>query len=297
MNENEPMRPNGAVILTSNAVTLEEPASIARNARIASIAATLKATAPEGMIDPAFRATLRTRLVGGQPASSLRYAPLETPVGRLWLAYRDDVLTLVATGDEADFLDVANRVIGLCPGRDESPPSRLTRRVLAAIRGERRYTGPLDLSTVTAFQRSVLEQTRRIPRGEVRSYGWIAREIGHPRAVRAVGTALARNPLPFVIPCHRVIHGNGDLGSYSGGGPGTKARVLAYEGVDLDYLRDLAAHGIRFRGSRNTRIFCLPTCYSHKWARESHTVYFHSADEAFAAGFRPCKFCRPAPPT
>lgn len=294
MNENKPTMPNGATVYSSDAVTLDEPVSIARNARIASLAATLRATAPEAMMDPAFRALLRTRLVG-EPSSSLSYAPLETPVGQLWLAYRDGVLTLVGTGDEASFLAMADRVIGARPGRDESAPSLLARRVVAAIRGERRYSGPLDLSTVTEFQRSVLEQTRRIPRGEVRSYGWIAREIGHPRAVRAVGSALARNPLPFVIPCHRVIHGDGDLGNYSGGGPGTKARVLAYEGVDLEYLQDLASRGIRFRGSRNTRIFCLPTCYSHKWAREGHTVYFHSVAEAFAAGFRPCKLCRPAP--
>ncbi len=245
-------------------------------------------------MDPLTRTSLRERLVGAAVATVPRYAPLEAPVGRLWIAYRGDVPSLITVGDEADFLTKARAVLGESPGRDGAPPPHLARRVLAAIRGERRYAGPLDLSSVTDFQRSVLEQTRRIPRGEVRSYAWIAREIGHPRAVRAVGTALARNPLPFVIPCHRVIRGDGDLGRYSAGGTEMKQRVLEYEGVDLTYLRTLATRGIRFRGSRSTQIFCLPTCYSHRWAREKHTVYFHSADEALAAGFRPCKLCRPA---
>ncbi len=270
-----------------------EPPFIARNPEVAGLAAMLRATAPEAVMDPLVRASLRMRLVGTPVSSAPCYASLETPVGQLWIAYRGDVPSLIALGDEADFLAKARAVLGTPPRPEGAPPPRLARRVLAAIRGERRYHGPLDLSSVTDFQRSVLEQTRRIPRGEVRSYAWIAREIGHPRAVRAVGTALARNPLPFVIPCHRVIRGDGDLGDYSAGGTEMKQRVLQYEGVDLAYLRQLATRGIRFRGSRTTRVFCLPTCYSHRWAREQHTVFFHSADEALAAGFRPCKLCRP----
>src|SRR5262249_29314379 len=137
-------------------------------------------------------------------------------------------------------------------------------------------------------------KTREIPRGEVRTYAWVAREIGHPAAVRAVGTALAKNPVPFVIPCHRVVRSDGDLGNYSGGGVDTKERILLYEGVDVAELRELAPRGRRSRASRNTKIFCLPTCYSRKHAKAASTVYFHSKDEAFAAGYRPCKLCRPA---
>jgi O-6-methylguanine DNA methyltransferase len=258
------------------------------------LAEKLRASASRDVPDPLFRESLRARLV--EPRSAVRYAVLETPIGSLWLAYEGDTLRMLSTGDESDFLARAQAVLRCLPSRDPAAPSRLARRVLAAIGGKRPYEGQLDLSPLTDFQRAVLEQARRIPRGQVRSYGWIAREIGHPRAVRAVGTALARNPLPFVIPCHRVIRGDGDLGQYSGGGEGTKERILTFEGVDVSQLRDLAARGLRFRGSRNTRIFCLPTCHSHKWAREQNTIYFHTADEAFAAGFRPCKFCRPAAP-
>ncbi|MER3421295.1 MAG: cysteine methyltransferase, partial [Chloroflexota bacterium] len=85
-------------------------------------------------------------------------------------------------------------------------------------------------------QRRVLEKTAEIPRGEVRPYAWVAREIGAPGAVRAVGTALGHNPIPFIIPCHRVVRADGSLGEYSGGGPAVKARVLAYEGVPLAEL-------------------------------------------------------------
>lgn len=271
---------------------LREPPTLQRDADLVALAETLRANAPFGQPDPAFRATLRAELIG--PTTSDRYVSLVTPVGRLWLAYHGEIPRLIWAGDEGEFLASARRLLGGLPVRDDVPPSRLVQRVLAAIEGARPYAGQVDLSPLTPFQRAVLEQTRRIPRGEVRPYSWIAREIGHPRAVRAVGTALAHNPLPFIIPCHRVVRQDGDIGAYSGGGPGTKERVLAFEGVDLAYLRELAERKIRFRGSRNTRIFCLPTCSSHKRALPQHTVYFHSTDEAFAAGFRPCKLCRPS---
>ena len=75
----------------------------------------------------------------------------------------------------------------------------------------------LDLSRATAFQREVWETTRLIPYGETRSYAWVAEQIKKPRAVRAVGQALARNPLPIIVPCHRVLASNGRLGGFSGG--------------------------------------------------------------------------------
>jgi methylphosphotriester-DNA--protein-cysteine methyltransferase len=73
-----------------------------------------------------------------------------------------------------------------------------------------------------------------------------------------------------------------------------KERILAFEGVDLPEIKALTRQGKRFRGSRNTHIFCLPTCYSRKRAKAQHTVYFTSEREARQAGYRPCKLCRPA---
>ena len=79
------------------------------------------------------------------------------------------------------------------------------------------FPDKLDLSGATAFQRDVWEITRLIPYGETRSYAWVAKQIKKPRAGRAVGQALGRNPLPIIIPCHRVLKDDGKLGGYSGG--------------------------------------------------------------------------------
>jgi len=79
------------------------------------------------------------------------------------------------------------------------------------------FPDEIDLSGATPFQRQVWEITRLIPYGETRSYTWVAEQIGKPGAVRAVGQALARNPLPVIIPCHRVVNTSARLGGYSGG--------------------------------------------------------------------------------
>ena len=79
------------------------------------------------------------------------------------------------------------------------------------------FPDELDLSQATPFQREVWETTRLIPYGETRSYTWVAEQTGKPRAVRAVGQALSRNPLPIIIPCHRVVASDGKLGGYGGG--------------------------------------------------------------------------------
>lgn len=99
---------------------------------------------------------------------------------------------------------------------------------------------PLDLEDRPAWDRAVLNAVRAIPRGETRSYGDIARAIGRPGAARAVGGAVGRNPIALIVPCHRVIAGDGTLGGYGGGWWGErdrlldlKAELLAREGVQL----------------------------------------------------------------
>jgi methylated-DNA-[protein]-cysteine S-methyltransferase len=79
------------------------------------------------------------------------------------------------------------------------------------------FPDELDLADATPFQHVVYQVTRSIPYGETRSYAWVAQQIGTPRATRAVGQALARNPLPIVVPCHRVIAANRALGGFRGG--------------------------------------------------------------------------------
>jgi O-6-methylguanine DNA methyltransferase len=274
-------------------MTIEETPMIVKDADLAALAQHLAASAPP-MMDPAFRLALRAELVGIPLTDEAYYfAPLETPVGDLLVLYQGTRVRLITGGDEVYLLDEAQREFDVIPSRTAALPPRIARRILAAIGGKRQLIADEELAQLTPFQRSVLAVTRRIPRGEVRSYAWIAREVGAPGAVRAVGTALAQNPLPLLIPCHRVIKSDGALGRYSGGGTLSKDRILHYEGVDLAGLQSLAREGLRFQGSRTTKIYCLPTCYSGKHMQDRNRVYFHSPTEAAQKGYRPCKLCRP----
>src|SRR5881296_1891542 len=172
------------------------------------------------------------------------------------------------------------------------PPADLAGKISDELSGKRRLR--FDLRGLTPFSQAVLEKTLQIPRGQVRPYGWVAREIGHPAAVRAVGTALANNPIPYFIPCHRVVRSDGVIGNYGGGGPEAKKNILSLEGVQLARLQKLAQSGYRYEGVKSTKIFCFPTCYHGRHAREENFVFFHDEAEARAAGYRPCKDCRPA---
>jgi len=88
----------------------------------------------------------------------------------------------------------------------------------------------VDWNGVAGFRRKVMEETMRIPAGETRSYGWLAARVGHPGAGRAVGRVMATNPLPLVVPCHRVVGSNGSLTGYGGGLP-LKEALLRAEGA------------------------------------------------------------------
>jgi O-6-methylguanine DNA methyltransferase len=274
------------------------PAVMSAEKPLLDLAYRLRQSAPPTMIDPHFRATLRQRLVQSQDSAGpagKRYAVLDIAIGRLHIAYRGRVICRVSVAsDDVTFERRCADRSGIHPRRDTEPPAWLVTLVGNHLEGRRAFKGAVDLTGLTVFQQRVLEKIREIPRGEVRSYTWVAREIGSPKAVRAVGTALRRNPIPLLIPCHRVIRSEGSLGAYSAGGTALKERILTLEGVDLPELQTLTRLGKRFRGSRNTHIFCLPTCYSRKWAKAQHTVYFMSAHEAWQAGYRPCKLCRPA---
>ena len=112
---------------------------------------------------------------------------------------------------------------------DQLPP-RLASAIQRRLAGDRRVNIPLDLRGHSAFEKDVWMKALEIPRGEVRPYGWIAAEIGRPKAVRAVGTALGHNPVPLIVPCHRVVRSDGMLGQYSLGGPANKRALLAVGG-------------------------------------------------------------------
>jgi len=172
-------------------------------------------------------------------------------------------------------------------------PNRLARALDKALATKRLGTLPIDWDGMTEFQQAVLRKTAEILPGEVRPYSWIAKEIGNPKAVRAVGTALARNPVPIVVPCHRVVRNDGHLGNYYYG-TDVKRAVLEAEGMNVDTLQDLADRGIKLTGSDTTHIFCNPTCRDARRTTERHTVEFRNETEARQAGYRPCRHCRPA---
>jgi O-6-methylguanine DNA methyltransferase len=113
-------------------------------------------------------------------------------------------------------------------------PKEAIERYLAGEKMDFEFS--LDLSRYTEFQRGVWEITRSISYGEIRTYSWVSKKLGNPRASRAVGTALAKNPFPIVVPCHRVIRCNGELGGYSAeGGIEIKAKLLKMEGHKFDH--------------------------------------------------------------
>jgi O-6-methylguanine DNA methyltransferase len=170
------------------------------------------------------------------------------------------------------------------------PPAGVAR----ALRSGRGGQIDVDLRGLSTFQVSVLEAARSIPRGEVRPYRWIASAVGRPGAVRAVGTALGRNPVPLVIPCHRVVRSDGSPGDYVFGAAHKLERLIA-EDVNLDEILQLARQRVRFIGSDTTHIFCHPSCYHARKIAPSHRVLFRTVDDATRARFRSCRSCHPAP--
>ncbi len=219
---------------------------------------------------------------------------VQSPAGDLFVAFNDDGISAVMPA--ALFDDDPEKFAA--HHRDETgrplvagarPPAGL----VAALRSGRATSLRYDLSGLTPFERSVLTKTLEIPAGEVRPYGWVAREIGRPKAVRAVGSALGRNPVPVLIPCHRVVRSDGQIGNYGLGVP-MKRALLSAEGVDIERLERLADAGVRYVGSDTTGVFCMPSCVHAKRITPAHEVHFRTEAAASAARYRPCTHCAPA---
>lgn len=186
--------------------------------------------------------TEREETEGGVPL--LRYASFETEIGTFLVARTERGLRHVRFGRDLDVRQELERLVG--DRRHLIVEDRIgLRRVADAIRvylagDPTDFSIPLDLSDLSPFSRSVLEATRAIPYGSLRTYKSIAETIDAPRAMQAVGQALSRNPVPVVVPCHRVVQSDGELGGYSCGGPDMKRRLIAIEtgqynlGLDAD---------------------------------------------------------------
>ena len=173
------------------------------------------------------------------------YTRIDSPVGELILAATKEGLREIEFGSnvpESDFV-ARQRDRGLEPVRlerieDAEPEVRQNLQRAASqlneyFGGQRaRFDVPLDWGAMAPFQRAVLEATTSVPFGQLDTYAGIARRIGKPGAARAVGNALGRNPIPVIVPCHRVIRSDATIGGYTGG-LGIKHRLLAIEGVTL----------------------------------------------------------------
>jgi O-6-methylguanine DNA methyltransferase len=224
-----------------------------------------------------------------------RHARFDAPIGSLVVAWNGlGVSAVESAPDDATF--EANHLArtGRRAIHADALPDALGRAIARRLGGDRRVRIDLDLRGHTDFERDVWQKALEIPRGEVRPYGWIAAEIGRPKAVRAVGTALGHNPVPLIVPCHRVVRTDGSIGQYSLGGPANKRTILAAEGLDPDAMESAARAGLRYLGSDTTHVVCLPTCQHAKRIAASHRVPFRSLPAAAAAGYRPCRVCRPA---
>ncbi len=269
----------------SRAIAVRDAAPEPSDQELAGLLGTLALPAPAGL---AHGALVRTGLAD-------EWAELPSPLGPIAVAWNGWGISWIDRAADPDaFAERFAGRIGRPLFRATEVPTRLARAVAARLAGNRRVHIPLDLRGRTAFEIAVWMKALEIPRGEVRPYGWIAAEIGRPRAVRAVGTALAHNPIPLVVPCHRVVRSDGTIGQYSLGGPAAKRTILAAEGLDPEALDDAARSGRRFLGSATTRIVCLPTCHNARRITAPHRRPFGSMTAALTAGYRACRECRPA---
>jgi len=161
------------------------------------------------------------------------YSDVPTPIGRLLVATSDAGLMRVAfrTTSETEFVTQLRRRPGTQVTRSAARTAEIVRQLRAYFAGERRtFDLRVDLAGVSPFQRRVLQAAAEVPPGRVVSYGDIARRIGQPGGSRAVGQALGANPIPIIIPCHRVVAAGGRIGGY-GGGLRIKRKLLRLEGA------------------------------------------------------------------
>ncbi|MBI2848518.1 MAG: methylated-DNA--[protein]-cysteine S-methyltransferase [Chloroflexi bacterium] len=166
-------------------------------------------------------------------AAAIRYAVAKTSWGWVRMEASTQGLRRIVLPSAS-----SAQVTQLLQEEEPLPNDPLFPSVIAALRlylsGKRiDFDFPLDLHQATPFQHRVWTAVRSIPYGEIRTYQWVGVNIGLPRGARAVGQALSHNPLPIIIPCHRVIASNGSLGGFTGG-VDTKERLLSLEGLQHD---------------------------------------------------------------
>jgi len=196
-----------------------------------SIEYELRRTAPQPSAPPDL-----TDAAAAAGLLDVAYATLDSPVGTLLVAVTPKGLVRLAYLDDAggeEEASVLEQLAASVSPRVLASPRRLDeprRELDQYFSGRRRqFEVPLDWQLTRGFARRVLEATARIPFGSTSTYRQVATEAGSPRAFRAAGNALGSNPIPIVVPCHRILHSGGGLGGYTGG-LDRKRVLLAVEG-------------------------------------------------------------------
>jgi methylated-DNA-[protein]-cysteine S-methyltransferase len=187
-------------------------------------------------LDPEAWTRIRDDLAGRADAAGLVDVAFErhdSPLGTMLIGATGEGLVRVGLpieGVDAVLAELAERVSARVLFASRASVADARRQLDQYFAGRRRrFELELDWRLTKGFRRSVLLATARIPYGTTASYREVATEAGNPKAVRAAGSALAHNPLPILVPCHRVLRSGGELGSYLGG-PEAKARLLELEG-------------------------------------------------------------------
>ncbi len=236
-------------------------------------------------------ADLRSRL--------LAYRIFPSPLGHILIARSEIGISLVeylerGTSPRASRLSHEPGV-EMVEGGEEL--EAVYRELLEYLEGRRkRLEWPLDLRLARSdFHRTVLQATAAVPYGAVVPYAGIAQEVGNPAATRAVAQALRWNPLPIVIPCHRVIGTSGALTGYAGKRVGLKQKLLSLEGVPIAKRAGVLgitpqAMYVLYPGDQE---YCVPTCPSFSHHRPAPLTRFASREHAEAVGLSPCTTCRP----
>jgi methylated-DNA-[protein]-cysteine S-methyltransferase len=234
-------------------------------------------------------ADLRSRLV--------RYRVAPSPLGPILIGVTEQGVSVVEYlsrgGANASRLF---RAAGVEAEEGGTELERFHRELHEFINGHRTHLDwALDYRSARSdFQREVMRATVAVPYGAVASYAGIARDLGRPAAVRAVAQALRHNPLPIVVPCHRIIGSGGHLVGYAGNRVGLKERLLGIEGVPVNARASRVERAEMYHYDPNPdHQYCLPTCGSILHRPLGQIRLFAHREQAVAAGLEPCLDCRP----
>jgi len=266
----------------------------ARYRAIDTVVGELRSTPPPPADADAARERLIARLADLR-ARVVSYGVFPSPLGPILLARSEHGVSLIEyLGRDGAAGSRLFGAAGIDARENAADLEGLHRELLDYLQGRRtRLDWRLDMRLARSdFERAVLQATAAVPYGAVSSYTGIAGDVGKPAAVRAVAQALRHNPVPIVVPCHRIVGLQGDLVGYAGNRLGLKERLLGLEGVPTEHAR--IARGAMYHYDPNPdRQYCLPTCGDIGRRPLGQVRLFARRELAEATGLAPCTDCRP----